>query len=644
MSVLAFPRLYLRGEMSWDPPVSNNDPAEYNRDTADAVYGLDEDADSFRARMIRQAVERGDWNYFGTHRCLLEDTAVVGGTLVPSEADIVAAEQDPMITAPVQLAGKLVDIDPYGTVSQVFFDELLVGVAGRPHLRARPRRRMTSRWLTFARNRSQPLPAIAGLAAAAWQVVFPTEDLEIVRAGSSPLLSGLAAALDDENTLGLMLRLSTYYTRYFTRDVGPAGVASTEVDAAIAALAARHARGEVVSNPAYSKVVGTLGLWLAGDSETTISGRHLLPVPLVPPPPPPQPPTVAAAPAAAQFHPDLGILSLDLSNTIPEVDTNLNKSNLGPITVSATRAGVTTELGTIATTDYDRNAYQARGGIVDLPVTDPAAAAELIREGRLALRTGNAATVADRELIAQERELVAFCDDACVYLEDGQTRQVTVMVRERGAVPTRPLSLLVAAYNSNRGQPVVRDPQALSAAGTATVGVDSSERVIEHLGLFVIPADQIVPAPAMLSLGTGQFISVRTLPADDDLAAVPDSDLSWELVFGKVLSPYHAVTPRMSTIIDLSDRDAVRTFAVRILEVTDPALFETTRYMPVTRDMSANRRMLLRRYCATVLGDPRLATVPPAPPVRMAPTGVVAADEAPTDVGVFPKTTRGVSR
>lgn len=165
MSVLAFPRLYLRGEMSWDPPVSNNRFDAYNSGTAGGVFRLDEDADTFRARMIRQTVERGDWNYFGTHRCLLEETTIVGGTLAPSKADIVAAEDDPMITAPVQLAGKLVDIDPYGVVSQIFFDELIIGVPGRPHLRAQPRRRMSARWITFVRNRTRLRLVIAGPAA-----------------------------------------------------------------------------------------------------------------------------------------------------------------------------------------------------------------------------------------------------------------------------------------------------------------------------------------------------------------------------------------------------------------------------------------------------------------------------------------------
>ena len=203
MSVLAFPRLYLKGEMSWDPSVANNVGATYASGTASAVFQDGEDADGFRARMIRDTVQRGDWNYFGSHRCTMEGTTVVGGTSGPGAADTTT---DPIIEAPVQLIGKLVDIDPYGAVSQVFFDELLVGVPGRPHLRARPRRRMVSRWLSFSRNRRPAdVVAIAGRAGAAWQAVFRAEDVEIVRAEGSPLLSALAEALSQEHTLGLML-------------------------------------------------------------------------------------------------------------------------------------------------------------------------------------------------------------------------------------------------------------------------------------------------------------------------------------------------------------------------------------------------------------------------------------------------------
>jgi hypothetical protein len=643
VSVLAFPRLYLKGEMSWDPSVANNDPATYDIAAARALFQDGEDADGFRARMIRDTVQRGDWNYFGGHGCALQGTTVVGGTSDPGPTDTTA---DPIVGAPVRLIGKLVDIDPYGTVSQVFFDELLVGVPGRPHLRARPRRRMVSRWLTRTRNRGPADVAIAGRAAAAWQAVFRAEDIELVRAEGSPLLSAVAAALEQEDTPGLMLRLSTYNTRYFTRFAGPEGVPHAGIDAATGVLAARHAAGEIVANPAYSNVIGTLGLWRAGDSEAAVSGRHLLPTA---PPPPPQVSPALAAPVSAEFHAGAGILSLDLSHAVPEIAADLTKADLGKITVSVTRGATTTELGSIAPAAYARPAYEARGGIVDMSVTGPGVA-ELIRDGMLGLRVGEAAAVVDRQLIAQERELVAHCDDACLYLEDGETRQVAVTVRERGSVPTASLSLTVAAYGAPPGV-VVRDPLPVPANGTVAVPVGGGGRVVEHLGLTVAPTSSTVSVPESLSLGTAQFLSVRTLPADDDLAAVPDADLTWELVYEKVLRHYHAVTPRMSAIIDLSDRDSVRTFAARILEVTDidagpdrnSASFESARYMPVTRDLSANRRQLLRRYCTKVLAEP----LPPGPPERItaALTQEVAfaSSERPaSDIDVsFPKTGRG---
>jgi hypothetical protein len=642
VSVLAFPRLYLKGEMSWDPSVANNNETTYDSGTASALFQDGEDADRFRARMIRDTVQRGDWNYFGGHRCTLEGTTVVGGTSEPGAADTTT---DPIIEAPVRLIGKLVDIDPYGTVSQVFFDELLVGVPGRPHLRARPRRRMVSRWLSFSRNRGPADVAIAGRAAAAWQAVFRAEDIDVVRAEGSPLLSALAAALEQEHTLGLMLRLSTYNTRYFTRVVGPEGVPQADIAAAIGALAARHAVGEVVANPAYSNVIGTLGLWRAGDSEAAVSGRHLLPTA---PPPPPQVLPALAAPVSAEFHPSAGILSIDLSNAVPEIAADLTKADLGKITVSVTRGATTTELGSIAPAAYALSAYEARGGIVDMSVSG-AGVAELIRDGRIGLRVGEAAAVADRQLIAQERELVAHCDDACLYLENGETRQVAVTVRERGSVPTASLSLSVAAYGAPPGV-VVRDPLPVPANGTVAVPVGGGGRVVEHLSLTAAPTGSTVSVPESLSLSTAQFLSVRTLAADDDLAAVPDEDLSWELVYEKVLRHYHAVTPRMSTILDLSDRDSVRTFAARILDVTDidaaldqnPPPFESARYMPVTRDLSANRRQLLRRYCAKVLAEP----LPPGPPERITAAltqevGVASSEGPASDIDLsFPKTGR----
>jgi hypothetical protein len=506
---------------------------------------------------------------------------------------------------------------------------------------------MVARWITFSRNRSGRL-VIAGGAAAAWQAVLPREELEHTREDRSPLLRGLLDAMDAQGAPGLALRLCTYSTRYFTRDVGPSGVPDNpSVSAGIAALTRSYARGEVRSNPAYSAVVGTLGLWLPGDSETAIGGRHLHPTPLIPPQ---QPPSRLAAPASAELHPGRRLLSLDLSSTVPEITTDLVKAPLNPagptpvaITVSVTRDGTTTPIGVIRPEHYAQAAYEARGGIVDLPVDGPDGIEDLIRDGRLELRAGDTGPVAARELLAQEQELVASCDDAAVYLEAGEEREVTIRVRERGAVPAArpPAEGLVVhvARHPGAGVPgVAVAGLEVAADGTAVLQLPT-EGDFAHLSLVV--AEQRAPhvPPRRVVLETAQFLSVRTLPADSELAAIPDAELSWERVFAEVLAHYHVVTPRMSTIIDLSDPDAVRTFAGRILQVTDPGLFESTRYMPVTRDMSAHRRHLLRRYCALLRGEQLAEPPPPTPPGRSA--RAAAGRPAVIDQELFPKSARG---
>ena len=137
---------------------------------------------NFRQRMIATTQQRGDWNYFGTHTCIFEQTRVTGGALRPREGVI---RDDVLLYMPVELIGKLVDIDPAGIYSQLFFDALSIGVAGQAHLRAVPRRRMSSRWLNFRRNLSR-LP-IAGRAATSLAGRVPEGDT------TAPTHRGVAA-------------------------------------------------------------------------------------------------------------------------------------------------------------------------------------------------------------------------------------------------------------------------------------------------------------------------------------------------------------------------------------------------------------------------------------------------------------------
>ena len=613
MSVLAFPRLHLRGTMSWDPIVSNNDPASYDGLAARAMLAPGETVPRFRERMIASTAERGDWNYFGTHRCALEGGVVTGGSIGPAGAEIDAS----LVDAPVELVGKLVDIDPTGVCSQIFFDELMLGIPGRPHLRARPRRRMSSRWLNFGRNLGA-LP-IAGGASAAWQAVFPVADVEIVRDAESPLLARLAERLREPHARGLMLRLCTYRTVYFQNGV----LNELEPAADLDELAQLHAQGKPLSNPAYSLIVGTLGVWFEGESESVPGGRQLFaqsPAPVRNAMGRP----ASAGPTSAELHEDAHVLSIDMSNTVPELDENLEKADFGPLAVVVIKDGITTEIGRIEASGYARAAYEAQSGIVDVDVSQRSDAASLLVDGRLAVRVD--APTGPTMLLA-ERELTAVCDECNVYLDEGERRTLRLAIRERGQFPRRQMSVLVATYVQQEQITFSGEMTVLPVAadGTATFEVTGEEAGYRHFAFTAFAGDAAPTPRPTLAIATAQFTSVRTLPFDDALAtATPDEALRFDFVYTNILSTYDAIAPRMSNIIDVADPGAVRTFARRIIKTTNPDLFESSRYMPVTRDLSRGKRALLRRFCDLMLASTLAPsedglTAGPAAPVRGAP-------------------------
>ncbi|MGH3927718.1 MAG: hypothetical protein ACRDTT_33450, partial [Pseudonocardiaceae bacterium] len=277
---------------------------------------------------------------------------------------------------------------------------------------------------------------------------------------------------------------------------------------------------------------------------------------------------------------------------------------------------------------YDRAAYEARAGIVDVDVSAHPEAASLLAEGALALRVD--APNGPAVLLA-ERELTAFCDECNVYLDEGETRTLTIHARYRGHVPAVPLSILAAWYSQAddivfSGQMTVLP---VSAEGTAELQINAEAPGYRHLRVVAFAGDSAPIPPPRLSIATAQFTSVRILPFDDALAAAtPDEELSWEFVYSTILQTYDAIAPRMNNFINLRDGDAVRTFARRIKEVTAPELLESARYMPVTRDLSRGKRTLLHRFCDLALGPPSVETAVtgpaavPSPAPEVLPPGV----------------------
>ena len=585
MSVLAFPRIYFRGAVSWDPNVANNDPEVYDSVHARVNFSPGETTATFRQRMIETTRQRGDWNYFGTHTSAFERVQVTGGELKPRGGVI---REDALLYTPVELVGKLVDLDPASIVSQLFFDELTVGVAGRPHLLARPRRRMNSRWLNFRRNMGRL--AIAGRAAATWQAVFPMDGLELLRAGDSPLLAALEEALRTRRARGLMLRYCTYRTQYFQNGLRN----PLEAAANLEELQRLQAQGRSVSNPAYSLVVGVLGPWFDGESESVPGGRLLLPAGAAPVRNALDAPASCGA-AVIEHDAASKTLSVDLSASVPELSVDVDKADFGPLSLVLSVDGRNTELARIDPAAYGREAYETRAGIVDIDVSMHRELESALARGALSLRVGS------RTLLA-EQALSVLSDECSLYLDEGEQRTLTLRVRERGVVPGAPLTVLVATYDANFVHTGETRLLPVSPEGTATLEVRAEEPGYRHFGFTAFRGDTAPTPPPDLAFDVAQFASVRTLAFDDRLEAdTPDAALTWEFIYANVLQTYDAITPRMSTVIRLDDPDAVKTFARRFKEVTSAEILESRRYMPITRELSRGKRKLLHRFCDLML-------------------------------------------
>jgi hypothetical protein len=83
------------------------------------------------------------------------------------------------------------------------------------------------------------------------------------------------------------------------------------------------------------------------------------------------------------------------------------------------------------------------------------------------------------------------------------------------------------------------------------------------------------------------YMYVRVRPSDSAVAQLAPT---WDNVYSKVLANWNAMAPCMDNWLKLDDPTQVQTYAGILKRLTDPASFESFRFMPVTRDMSAGER------------------------------------------------------
>lgn len=574
MSVLETPRIYFRGRMAWDPITTNNYPARYDEAVAEPLFAEAQNVAGYRQQAIADVrPEISSWNPHGTHRSSLYETAITGADLGTG-----CVTDDPFLGAPAQFTGMLVDSEPYGAYSsQLFFDTLTFGIDGGYRILLPRTDRVTARYINFARYPGGKTAMIAGIASVNWQTSFPKADGLAIDPYDSPSLQALAKALESPDVAGLVVRWNAYRTFYYDEenltkyDPENPKEYSPAYEAATKALIAKLESGGWQPNPARSRIVGTIGLWRPWEPAHEPVGRALIPA------------GNSNAPYVATAHARLSQneLTIDLSNSISETGPDLAKANLGPLHIAAvdSATGKSTPLATLQTADYDREAYERTCGLVVVEV-DPAAAA--------AAADADIHVYNDAGLcLLQEQALRAIPTTPNLYINESDNVTPGVQVFSRGVPAGAGVTVQVVGAPST---------SVYATAQTAADGTASFPYTGPQYGAvegFILLAGTGAPIPPQIDTQATPYMYIRTLPLDGPTGEL---DPTWENVYVNVLSKWHAMAPCMDNWLDLGDEAQVRAYRGVLTRLTDPAGFESFRYMPVTRDMTKGERTLLYNF------------------------------------------------
>ncbi len=576
MSVLETPRLYFKGQISWDPVTTNNYDTNYNEDTAWTILdGAANQVENFRQSAIDQVVTNRSWDPHGTYRSSFYDTAINGFDLGTG-----LATDDPVVSNNTtgKFIGMLVDTEPYGALSsQLFFDTFEFGVNGGYRIAAPRRFRMTDRYINFGRNIAKPGPIIAGIASAVWQTCFAKEDGLTIDAFDSPALAALNQALQDDTVLGLMVRFNTYRTVYYddpTLVNDGDGPSSQQLAALANNLKNKLEQGGFQPNPARSKLVGTIGLWRRNEAIHEPSDRTLIQV------------TEAgktAAMGSAFAKVNETTLTLDLSNSVPEVDLDCTKLDLGTLLVQVTPSASTpVTVAEIPYGLYDKTAYEASAGLVTVPVTEEGKA--LLNNHEITITAGTAGPQ------VVESPIRAISDSPNLYLDAGQEKTPRYQLYYRGQPLQQELDVVVSTMSADGSTLIASSFARTDATGGLTLNVAGTTGTI----YAYVVAPRYAPLPVNgIDTQVDTYMYVRVLPSDQDLETMAPT---WANVYTHVLMNWDAMAPCMDNWLLLDDPVQVHRYGPVLRRLIDPNHFEHFRFMPVTRDMTPGQRSLLLRF------------------------------------------------
>ncbi len=643
MSHLLLPRIHFKGECIVNVSTANND--DVLRDLVDVanvtvdikkmtnmpdfqawVAQVDPNQEMTNADLfLRWAADinsdgkvRAGWNYSGDNSCRLSDVKVTGVELSGIDNLIAKPTEEPLIGAVVNFFSQvwsnnmspkavMVDVNPEGILSSQIFCDLFQIKSSDDSLSCEgPPTRFYSRWHHPWRNLAFPR-SFRG-ASAVWCAAIPNEEL-VIKGTGSPVLNALREAKTKGH--GLFIRFCTYG---FKRD--------TEYEE----LASRVGDGPPpASNFARGHVLGTIGTWNPDrEMESTITGRLLYPSNELTY----NDSDFFLGPIVAHFDSARSVITLDTITTFPEIDEHLTKIDRNNVLLklhheqseySKTFSPIPYENGDNSH-GYNKVAYEAKGGIIDIKVDD--------EEAEYYLKEGNGQLCLTFEGVNHEKlvevDFAVETDQRGIYLQEGGKEEtLNLRVFRKGkpaeeAVKVRLEQYIMTNVAKNPvpipAKPAPKEEYIVKMSAPNMSG--DSEILIEAGGIAQVTLTPeksgtcvirfvLVDQPGgkfRFTFTTSFFTNVRVLPEDNYDEKFRDRVPTFQDIFDEVLCYYYLLYPAMR-FINLSDEATVRRHAHRLKELVSKEVWHRAKYMPVTRELSDGKRKLLERWCESVLAE-----------------------------------------
>lgn len=621
MSTLDLPRLVFSGDFQADVSTVNNDVRHYDRASFE---------DRFQQPQTGPSLD-GWWNPSGSGAFRLIDCTVRGvtyrdGTVqAPGPADHVTSGVR-VTGAATRVSGKLVDLDPqWQMASEIWGLSVRLADADERTLLSGLFEPSSFRDILFGRQRA-PVPNRQTASA-----VYTSRLVELERdvpRGRSRLVDELFDAAEDDT---LAIRLTTF--GYFTNPREP-----------------RFTLG---------RVVGVIGPGRPGQPRRFVLGRRFAPA------------NGNATPEGVNFcdallDPAVRRLSIDLGNALPLSGPFGATVDIGPLAVAVLRTpdgpdgapGVreseivpAADLLTVGPIEYRTPEWMVNtAGVVDLSLDDAGVALATDHPLALVAPDGDNARVVVREtfggLLVRSDQVVVRVDTR----RDGPRRVPVRLYAARWGVPlpeARISTELVAPLSGmGGGNPNDPDPPTATIPDINTppeaVAVPSSTTTDDHgraevnleVGDPGNPRGYLDGQIYLVSYGLdGQATQQHQLDLivmhARDAFTTPDHP-NWVDDIQPIFSQYGNVYPIMSRrLVDLADYDAVHENAA-ILELAFSRDVADPNHMPVTRDLSADKRVMILAWLRERDGSGarRLRHGPRKPSTSLPPVSIPPAPEA----------------